>query len=118
MAKGIEINEANLRNARVRRAFIECIEAITLYELTVYDIEKSSHIYEAEEEFEALAGVSYFAQIVDRVTIRQLNKFREDYYKLPTIEEKENFFREFYKKSLKKRKITVIKDEDRKNKVD
>ena len=46
MAKGIEINEANLRNARVRRAFIECIEAITLYELTVYDIEKSSHIYE------------------------------------------------------------------------
>ena len=118
MTKGVEVNEANLRNARVRRAFIECIEAITMYELTVYDIEKSTHIYEVEEEFEALAGVSYFAQIVDRVTISQLNKFREAYYKLPTVEEKENLFREFYKKSVKKRKITTINDEDRKNKID
>ena len=111
------ITEERLRNTKVRQAFLECIDAITMYELTVYDIEKSTHIYEAEEEWEALAGVSYFAQIVDRVTIRQLNKFRESYYKSPTNEDRESIFREFYHKSLNKRKINTIKDDDRKSKI-
>ena len=109
--------EERLRNSKVRQAFLECIDAITMYDLTVYDIEKSSHIYESEEEFEALAGVSYFAQIVDRVTIRQLNKFRESYYKTTTVKERENLFRDFFRKSVKKRKINTIKDNDRKSKI-
>ena len=109
--------EERLRNSRVRQAFLECIDAI-VYELTVYDIEKSTHIYEAEEEYEALAGVSYFMQIVDRVTIKQLNKFRESYYKTVTVQEREHLFREFFNKSIKKRKINTIKDNDRKSKID
>ena len=109
--------EERLRNAKVRQAFLECIDAITMYDLTVYDIEKSTHIYESEEEYEALAGVSYFAQIVDRVTIRQLNKFRESYYRTTTVQEREQLFREFFNKSIKKRKINTIKDNDRKSKI-
>ena len=89
-------NKERLRNSRVRQAFLECIDAITMYELTVYDIEKSTHIYEAEEEYEALAGVSYFMQIVDRVTLRQLNKFRESYYKTTTVQEREHYVQRIF----------------------
>ena len=113
----LEIEE-RLRHTKVRQAFLECIDAIVLYDLAVYDIEKSTHIYEAEEEWEALAGVSYFLQIVDRVTLRQLKKFRESYYKTPDVNEREELFRTFHKKSIKQRKITQIRDYDRISNID
>ena len=47
----LEIEE-RLRHTKVRQAFLECIDAIVLYNVSVYDIEKSTHIYEAEEEWE------------------------------------------------------------------